>query len=208
MLSNQGKFIAIEGGEGSGKDTQIALLEKALSDYDITFTREPGGTTIGEAIRKVLLSDDSELMSVETELLMFVAARAQLVDEVIKPELSFGRHVISNRFALSTFAYQICGRQRPEYASLLDLVSREAVGGIMPSLYILLDVDPVIGLARTDGRAGNNRLDAESLDFHQRVREGYLQGIDKYNHVIIDASLPVEVVQEKLLSTINLHLTK
>src|SRR5690606_11360026 len=136
-------------------------------------------------------SDDSELMSVETELLMFVAARAQLVDEVIKPELSSGRHVISNRFALSTFAYQICGRQRPEYASLLDLVSREAVGGIMPSLYILLDVDPVVGLARTDGRAGNNRLDAESLDFHQRVREGYLQGIDKYNHVIIDASLPV-----------------
>lgn len=202
MLSNKGKFIAIEGGEGSGKDTQIALLEKKLDEKDFVFTREPGGTIIGENIRKILLSDEAQGMTVETELLLFVAARAQLAGEVIKPELEAGRHVISNRFALSTYAYQIYGRERPEYLPLLETISRAVIDEIKPDLYILLDIDPTIGLSRTVGRRDNNRLDAESIEFHQRVREGYLQEIDKYNHLIIDASLPIETVQEKLLEAI------
>lgn len=202
MEIKRGKFIAIEGGEGSGKDTQIALLEKSLVDYPVTFTREPGGTDIGENIRRILLSDEAVTMAVEAELLLFVAARVQLLKEVIEPELANGQNVISNRFALSTSAYQIYGRGRPEYASLLQRLSKE-VAGIVPDLYIFLDVDPMIGLARTEGRRGNNRLDAESLEFHQRVHEGYRQEISKYNHVIIDASLPIKTVSGELAKTIK-----
>ena len=116
----KGLFVVIEGGEGTGKDTQIDLLkEKFAGREDVVFTREPGGTIVGEKIREVLLAKGSGPISVETELLLFLAARAQIVREIVAPALCAGKMVISNRFGLSTAAYQIYGRERPEYPEFL-----------------------------------------------------------------------------------------
>lgn len=200
----RGKFIAIEGGEGAGKDTQIILLQDALSLEPITFTREPGGTALGEKVRSVLLSYSSSNIAPETELFLFVAARAQLVREIIKPTIESGRHIISNRFSLSTAAYQIYGRRRQEHAAFLESISQVAISDFQPDLYILLDLPPETGLKRTIGRRTNNRLDAEPLDFHRRVREGYLSEIKKQkNYLIIDASRSSKVVFQDVLVAVK-----
>ncbi len=203
MATKRGKFIVIEGGEGSGKDTQIDRLKQLAIAKQITFTREPGGTVLGEKIRAVLLSSEAEKMVTETELLLFVAARAQLVREVIEPTLRAGRHIISNRFNLSTLAYQIYGRQQSAYLPFLESLNQIVVGDCRPDLYILLDLDPVTGLARTAGRTGNNRLDREPLSFHQKVRQGYLAQIKNYPHLIIDSARPIKTVQAELKKAIE-----
>lgn len=193
---HRGTFIAFEGGEGSGKDTMIdRLKEKYAGREDIVFTREPGGTPIGERIRSILLSPESKNMSVRTELLLFLAARLQLVSEVIAPALAQGKTVITNRFGLSTLAYQIHARKREEYLSFLDEWNTKLVGNYVPGLYLLLDVEPEVGLKRVEGRNdGKSRFDAEALEFHTRVREGYLRFITRYPHRIINANHPLQEV--------------
>jgi dTMP kinase len=195
-MANLGKFIVFEGGEGSGKDTQIDRLKAKYADRDdVVFTREPGGTIMGEKIRSLLLSKDSK-MEVPTELLLFLAARAQLVREVIRPAIQNRKLVISNRFALSTIAYQIFGREKYQFLPFLLQAGEFVANNCIPDEYILLDVTPEVGLARVEARNdGKTRFDAESLEFHRRVRDGYLEHvrIGQY-HKIIDADLPLDEV--------------
>jgi dTMP kinase len=197
-----GLFITFEGGEGSGKTTQLRLLARRLRAFpeEVIETRDPGGTTIGKEIRRLLLSRESAPMSEAAELLLYEASRAQLVREVIGPALARGAVVLSDRFTDSTLAYQGYGRGLD-----LDLIRRLnqlATAGLRPDLTLLLDIDPRIGLprcARTSGtHAGaRDRIEQEPLAFHQRTREGYLALAQQEPHRIrvIDAALEVTQIE-------------
>lgn len=206
-MDKRGKFIVFEGGEGSGKDTQIARLKELYSSRsDIIFTREPGGTNIGEQIRGLLMSHNTSNMDVQGEMLLFLAARAQLIGEVIAPALKAGTHVICNRFGLSTIAYQIYGRERQAYMEFLQALNRFVVGEYIPDLCILLDVTPEIGIERTKNRAGAaTRFDTEALAFHERVREGYRKHISEFGKpIVVDADKPLDEVWTAVLKEVQL----
>jgi dTMP kinase len=169
-------FITFEGPDGSGKTSQIGMLADHLRarGFTVVTTREPGGTAIGDQIRACLHDVANTAMAAETELLLYSASRAQLVQEVIRPSLAAGHVVLCDRFADSSMAYQGYGRElNREQLALLTAV---ATGGLKPDLTILLDIDVERGLAR---RATNheemNRLDLETVAFHNRVRQGYHQ---------------------------------
>ena len=170
----RGAFITFEGVEGCGKTTQIQLLEAHLRGQgrEVVVTREPGGPPIAEAIRAILLDPEHHAMGPITELLLYAAARAQHVCEIIWPALALGKTVLCDRFADSTAAYQGAGRGvAPEQLQFLhDL----ATGGLQPDLTFLLDLSPAAGLARARNRGRADRLEQESLLFHERVREGFL----------------------------------
>jgi dTMP kinase len=171
----RGLFVSFEGGEGSGKSTQIERLAARLREQglDPLRTREPGGTPLGERVREVLLDRTLEPAPV-TEALLMEAARAEIVARVIGPALDAGKIVLCDRFIHSTLAYQGGGRGLDP--ALLESLNRVATGGLTPDLVLLFDVDPAVGLSRRE-RAGGapNRLDRESLEFHQRVRNRYLE---------------------------------
>lgn len=174
-----GAFVTFEGGEGSGKTTQLKLLANHLRapGNEVVETRDPGGTTIGKEIRTLLLSPESAPMSVAAELLLYEASRAQLVREVIAPALARGAIVLCDRFTDSTLAYQGFGRGLD--LNLIRELNQFATEGLAPDLTVLLDLDPAIGLLRCARSASTepssrDRIEAEPLRFHQRVREGYL----------------------------------
>ena len=185
-------FIVFEGGEGSGKSTASAgLVERLRAEGRIVIhTREPGGTKAGELVRGLL----HEPLTPWAELFAFLVARAQLVHEVIGPALSRGETVVCDRFAGSTFAYQVHARGLDEAA--VRAANAAATGGLEPDLVILLDIDPEAGLRRKHGETEAIRTGLEGLAFHRKVREGYLAQArkDPARWVVIDASLPVEVV--------------
>ncbi len=194
-------FITFEGPEGSGKSTQIGQLAAFLraQGYDVVQTREPGGTPIGDQIRACLHDVANTAMQPETEMLLYAASRAQLVREVIQPALTAGKIVVCDRYVDSTLAYQGFGRDLNQ-SDLADLV-RIATGGLMPDLTLLLDVDVAAGLARrSDGGEEMNRLDLESLAFHERVRAGYhtLVAADPARWEVVDASRPIPAIQQTL----------
>ena len=197
-------FISFEGPEGSGKTTQIPLLTEYLRQqgFRVFTTREPGGTDIGEQIRGVLMKLDNTSMSPRTDILLFLAARAQLVEQCIRPELEQGGIVISDRYADATLAYQGYGHgtDLDTLRSLLDF----ATGKLYPELTILLDLTPEQGLQRKRDGGEWNRLDAYELEFHQRVWQGYreLARLDPQRWVVIDASQPFEVVQQNIRQTV------
>jgi len=169
-----GLFVTFEGGEGSGKSTQLARLAERLRErgLDPLVTREPGGTPVAEAIRGVLL-DRALGPGALAEALLMVAARADLVAKVIRPALASGRIVLCDRYTDSTLAYQGGGRGL-DIAMLREL-NREATGGLVPELTLLFDVAPEVGLERREAAGGApNRLDREPAAFHKRVREQYL----------------------------------
>jgi|TARA_Y100000310_G_scaffold170442_2_gene170626 dTMP kinase len=199
-MSQRGTFIVLEGGEGSGKDTQIALLKESLGEEKAIFTREPGGTVIGEQLRSLLMSKESTGMFVEAEILLFLAARAQLLNEVIIPALESGKNVISNRFGLSTIAYQIYGRVRLDYLDFLTRLSKAIVGTYEPDLYVFLDVTPEVGLKRIGERKDEmTRFDEEKLEFHKRLRNGYKKHIeDTASYICIDADKSIEEIQKEI----------
>jgi dTMP kinase len=198
----RGTFLTLEGPEGSGKSTQILYLTTALRNagYQVVQTREPGGTKVAEAIRKTLLSATShEPITAETEALLVLAARSQHVAHLIQPALDRGTIVLCDRFADSTFAYQGYGRGLS--LSWLRTANRAATGGLMPDLTLLLDVSASVGLRRRGQARGNrNRLDRESLTFHQRVRRGFLSLASHARRRIktIDADRPAEVVRAEI----------
>jgi dTMP kinase len=189
-----GLFVTFEGGEGTGKSTQIARLVERLAARGPRplVTREPGGTPLAERIRDVLL-DPAYAPSPLTEALLMEAARADLVKRVIGPALAEGRVVLCDRYADSTLAYQGAGRGLDE--SLLAEWNRVATGGLTPDLTLLFDLDPGLGLARRGGAAeGTNRLDQEPAAFHARVRERYLAlaEADAGRWVVLDAATDPE----------------
>ncbi len=201
-------FITLEGPEGSGKTSQLPLLAEYLHQrgLDVLTTREPGGTSIGEQIRTVLHNLENKEMNPRTEILLFQASRAQLVEQVIRPHLKRGGVVISDRYADSTLAYQGYGHQI-DIESLRMLVTF-ATGGLKPDLTILMDVDVETGLRRKELKGEWNRLDAYDLEFHQRVRQGYFQLVEAEPErwVTVDASQPPRVVQDELRRVINERL--
>ncbi len=171
----KGVFITFEGIEGCGKSTQAHLLSRHLKaeGHDVVVTREPGGTPIAEAIRQILLDPANAAMSALTELLLYEAARAQHVHELIRPAIEAGSIVVCDRFYDSTTAYQGAGRRLPEidFAGLHDM----ATGGLSPDLTLFLDLPVEEGLKRAANAAVPDRIERESIKFHERVRQGFLE---------------------------------
>ncbi len=204
----RGLFITFEGPEGSGKSTQARLLAKFLAQegHIVVLTREPGGTPIGDQIRHVLLNRANQAMHPRTEVLLFQASRAQHVEELIRPALAAGKIVLCDRYADSTLAYQGYGRGE-DVAELRALIDY-ATGGLWPDLTLWLDLPVEAGLARI-APARRNRLDAEALAFHRRVREGYarLAAAEPHRWLRFDASQPVEDVQTAIRAALNDYLT-
>lgn len=195
-------FITIEGPDGSGKTTQFKALTHYLCQqgYELLATREPGGTPIGDQIRSLLFDFKNMDMRPRTEALLLQASRAQLVETVIRPHLEAGGTVICDRYADASLAYQGYGHQ-------LDLPSLRraieyATGGLWPDLTILLDVEAEVGLRRREKGGDWNRLDAYPLEFHRRVRAGYLElaAAEPQRWVVVDASQPFDRVQQELRS--------
>lgn len=195
-------FVTFEGPEGGGKSTQIRLLAEWLAERgcDVLTTREPGGTRIGNTIRTVLLDPEHVEMRSEAEILLFSAARAQLVGQVIRPQLERGGVVLSDRFADSTFAYQGYGR-RLDLESL-RMITAFATGGLTPDLTICLDVPVLEGLRRKQGGGLDawNRMEREEREFHERVRAGYLALASGASErwLVVDATQPVAPVQAEI----------
>jgi len=170
----KGIFITFEGPEGSGKSTQSKLLDEYLRkrSYACIHTREPGGTEVGEHIRRTLLHSDGMYISDLTELFLFEANRSQIVEEVVKPGLAKKKVVICDRFSDATVAYQGYGGQLP--LEKIRLIDKAATKGLKPDLTILLDVDTATGLKRAK-KKGADRMEAKTIAYHKRVRQGYLK---------------------------------
>lgn len=202
-------FITLEGPEGSGKSCQIPGLAEFVRQqgYEVLTTREPGGTAIGDQVRQVIMNLKNTEMNPRTEILLFCAARAQIVEQVIRPSLNRGVVVISDRYGDSTLAYQGYGH-RLDLATLRLLLDF-ATGGLKPDLTLLLDVDVEEGLRRRRCSGGEwNRLDAYELEFHQRVRQGYheLVQAEPERWRVIDANLTPEMVQSNLRQVVGQKL--
>ncbi len=194
-------FVTFEGGEGSGKSTAIkSLVEKLKSEgYDILLTREPGGTSISEQIREVILNKKNTEMDPITEALLYAAARRQHVIEKVRPALKEDKLVLCDRFLDSSLAYQ--GGARGLGMDLVLEINKPAIDGLWPDITIFFDLNPELGLARISANSDReiNRLDVEKMEFHQRVRSSFLYLASRYpeRYVIIDASKsPAEVLEE------------
>jgi dTMP kinase len=193
-------FITLEGPEGSGKTSHVPYLVETLREkgYTVFPTREPGGTSIGEQVREVLHSLKNTEMHPRTETLLYQAARAQFVEQVVRPRLALGEIVVSDRYADSTIAYQGYGHQQ-DLKQVRTLV-KYATGGLVPDLTVLLDVDVEVGISRKTNSHEWNRLDAYTLEFHQRVRAGYLEMVkqEPKRWVVVDAGKGWQDVQLEL----------
>lgn len=198
----QGYFITFEGGDGSGKSTQIKKLKTYLQarGHQVTLTREPGGTEIGEKIRKIILDPASNEMSAMTEALLYAASRAQHVAQVIRPALESGHIVICDRFIDSSMAYQGYGRGLCE---AVRIINQYAVSECMPDLTFLMKLAPRVGSSRIEGRK-KDRIELEEDAFHQAVHQGYEELARLYADRIIgiDASASIEAVEAE----INRHM--
>ncbi len=196
-----GIFITFEGSEGCGKTSQSRALAEFLKQqgYDVLWTREPGGTVIGEQIRAILAKRENTAMHLRAEILLFQAARAQLVEEVIRPHLERSGIVVCDRYADSTIAYQGYGYRLIPLEQVRALVEF-ATDGLKPHLTLLLDLEVELGLSRRARGGEINRLDTYELDFYQRVRAGYLELAHQQPErwVIINAAAPFERVQAEL----------
>lgn len=204
-----GTFITLEGPDGSGKTTQAQLLVEWLRDqgHDVLLTREPGGTGIGDQIRDVLHDSDNAGMDPRTEFLLYSASRAQHVSELILPSLAAGKLVISDRYADSSLAYQGYGRGLD--LEMLQAITAFATQGLKPDITLYFDIAPGEGLQRRLlGGEEWNRMDAEALAFHRRVRTGYLELADAEPHrwEVLDANRPIEDVQADVRAVVAAHL--
>ncbi len=201
----RGKFIAFEGSDGSGKTTILEGVKKFLeeSNIDYIITREPGGTQIGEEIRNILLQhNEGHDMSDRTEALLFAAARSQSVEEVLKPALETKDLVISDRYILSSLAYQ--GYARDLGVEGVRNINLFATDELMPDYTFFLDVDPIKVLERKKSKVKSDRLEMEPNEYHQKVYEGYKKIIEtEENTIIIDASKPVEEVLKNTIEELK-----
>lgn len=209
-----GYFITFEGIEGCGKTTQIKLLGKRLkaAGQRVTLTREPGGCAIADKIRGILLDADNRAMLPHTELLLYAAARAQHVGEIVKPALDEENVVLCDRFTDATIAYQSNGRGIDR--ETVDTLNSLACGGVSPDLTVLIDCDPALGLERArrriDASSGprEERFELEALAFHQRVRDGYLAlAVEKpHRFLIVNGADPVGQIAATIFSQVASRL--
>lgn len=206
----KGLFITIEGGDGSGKSTQIDRLRHYLEDknMEVVLTREPGGTVISEAIRGIVLNSAYMEMSDTTEALLYAASRAQHVEEFIKPTLEAGKVVICDRFVDSSVIYQ--GYARGLGMDHIEKINSYATGGLEPDLTILLDIDAEEGLKRKKDQRELDRLELQKFELHKKVSEGYRILAKKHPQRIhaIDALLPVETIHAEVIKVIEEILSK
>ncbi|HEY8534141.1 MAG TPA: dTMP kinase [Micromonospora sp.] len=211
-FTRQGVFLVFEGGEGAGKTTQVRKLAETLraKGLEVVETREPGATEIGERIRALLLNRTPEGQgpSPRAEALLYAADRAHHVATVIRPALARGAIVISDRYVDSSLAYQGAGRTLP--IDELSWLSSWATGGLKPDLVILLDVDPTVGLTRVSARGDADRLESESLAFHERVRYAFLDlaAADPNRYLVLDANQPVETIHKAIVERVALLLAE
>lgn len=203
MKKKKGMFISLEGGEGSGKSTQTHLIKKYLcrKGYRVTTTVEPGGTEIGHQIRAILLSPSNKKMTPLTELFLYLASRAQIVQEIILPALKEGKAVICDRYIDSSVAYQ--GKGRDLGMKVVERFNDITTKGLEPHLTFFFDIDPKLGLSRKSKstRGKMDRLENEQVAFHRQVRQGYITLAKKYPERIkvisVKAELtPVEIFQQ------------
>jgi dTMP kinase len=192
-----GLFVAFEGGEGVGKSTQIARAAAWLRSlgHDVVETREPGGTVLGQAVRRLLLDPDGHVTP-RAEALLYAADRAQHVDTVIRPALAAGKIVITDRYVDSTLAYQGAGRRLAGTREVVEW----ATCGLLPDLTVLLDLDPRIGLVRAGARSTLDRLENDSLAFHEAVRDGFLALAAEapQRYAVIAADAEVDAVADRV----------
>lgn len=194
--SERGAFVVLEGIEGVGKTTQMAVAERALNEANkaLITTREPGGTAAGEALRSVLLDKDGAPLSLEAETLLMFAARANHLHEKIRPALNRGDWVLCDRFTDASYAYQGAGRQLG--VARIAVLEKWVQAELRPDLVLILDADPELALTRAKNRGPVDRFEQESLDFFHRARSAYLERAKAYpdRYVVIDASQSLESV--------------
>lgn len=213
-----GTFVTFEGVDGSGKSVQTEALAESLRNqgYSVLTSREPGGTPVAEQIRRILLDPQMGSMAWSTEVLLYLASRAEHVASVLRPALEQGEIVICDRFLDSTLAYQAFGRDGGDgdLASALQAIRRAnelSTGGIGPELTFLLDLDPAEGLARTRGAGRTpDRLEGEGLAFLQRVRAGFLKLAEEESEriVVVDGARSPSEIAEEVLSITLTHLRR
>lgn len=189
----RGVFVCFEGGEGSGKSTQSQLLRERLvaAGYAVRLTFEPGDTPVGREVRRIVLSPETGVLADRTEALLYAADKAEHVETLVQPALARGEVVITDRYVDSTLAYQGAGRSLD--VAEVEAVARWATGGLRPHLTVVLDLEPQAGLGRF---AGRDRIEGESLEFHQRVREAFvaMAEADPDHYLVLDARAPVEEI--------------
>lgn len=211
-MGREGFFITLEGGDGSGKTTVLGRVAAYLQNRSIAYriTREPGGIEIAEKIRSIILDPAHTAMDARTEALLYAASRSQHLAEVVEPALKEGLTVLCDRFVDSSLVYQ--GHARGLGIEEVWSINRFAIGSRMPDLTLYLDVDPEVGLSRIAANQERevNRLDLESLAFHQKVREGY-QLLVKANPeriVVLDANRPIHLVEQDIVRTLEERVLK
>jgi dTMP kinase len=199
------RFLAFEGVEGSGKSTQVRLLADRLRalGLDVVTTFEPGATAVGRILREVVLGSH-ESMTPLTELFVFCADRAEHVAEVLRPALDAGSVVLTDRYELSTWAYQGVAGEIGPY--LVDRMNEIATGGLHPDMTIVLDLDPAAGLARNRRDDDPDRMESKALAFHKRVRDAYLTWAsgNPATSIVVDASQPADAVHAAILAALGI----
>jgi dTMP kinase len=207
-MTERGRLIVLEGGEGAGKSTHARAIQAWLEQggREVVLTREPGGSPLAEAIRGLVLGDWPEGIDAATEALLIFAARAAHLHALIRPALAQGKDVVCDRFVDASYAYQGAARGLgPEAIASLE---RLTLGSLRPDLVLLLDIDPQQGLQRARRRGGENRFEAETLEFMYKVRAEYLRRAraEPARYAVIDAGLPQEQVAAALLSELEARL--
>jgi dTMP kinase len=205
VYADTGVFVCFEGGEGAGKSTQSKLLAQWLEEQGRTvlLTFEPGDTEVGKALRQIVLSPETGELSHRTEALLYAADKAEHVDTVVLPALARGEVVITDRYVDSSLAYQGAGRDL--LLADVERVNRWATGDLRPHLTVVLDLAPEAGLGRLTGR---DRIEGESVEFHQRVRQGFLDlaAADPDHYLVLDARAPVEEIAAAIRARVEVLL--
>ncbi|MEI5676137.1 MULTISPECIES: dTMP kinase [unclassified Nocardioides] len=202
VYADTGVFVCFEGGEGSGKSTQSRRLREALEagGHTVLLTFEPGDTPVGRTLREIVLSPETGELSDRTESLLYAADKAEHVDTVVRPALERGEVVVTDRYVDSALAYQGAGRALD--VAEVEQVMRWATGDLRPHLTVVLDLEPDAGLGRFEGR---DRIEGESLEFHQRVRTAFqrMAAAAPDHYLVVDARLPVDEIAGQVLDRVR-----
>ena len=205
VYADRGLFVCFEGGEGSGKSTQSRLLREALEaeGHQVLLTFEPGDTSVGKELRRIVLSPETGSLAHKTEALLYAADKAEHVETLVRPALGRGEVVIMDRYVDSSLAYQGAGRDLD--IAEVEHVQRWATGDLRPHLTVVLDVDPAVGMQRFEGR---DRIEGESLEFHQRVRAAFLDmaAASPEHYLVLDGRAPVDEIAAAILARVRSHL--